>query len=230
MCGIVGYIGSENAKDILLEGLKKLEYRGYDSSGIFLYNDVPILKKCKGKISDLEKILIGNNLNTAKIGLGHTRWATHGIPNKINSHPHSSNSGELFIVHNGIIENYESIRSILIKKGYSFKSETDTEVLINLIEEIKKSEKVKLRKAVKIALSQVTGAYSICIFDITNPDEIIVAKLGSPIVIGIKGNNFFIGSDPSPFIKYTKRCLYLKDSEMAVLNLKKGITLRSPKN
>ena len=229
MCGIVGYIGSKNAKDILLEGLKKLEYRGYDSSGIFLYNDVPILKKCKGKISDLEKILIGNNLNTAKIGLGHTRWATHGIPNKINSHPHSSNSGELFIVHNGIIENYESIRSILIKKGYSFKSETDTEVLINLIEEIKKSEKVKLRKAVKIALSQVTGAYSICIFDITNPDEIIVAKLGSPIVIGIKGNNFFIGSDPSPFIKYTNRCLYLKDSEMAVLNLKKGITLRSLK-
>ena len=229
MCGIVGYIGSKNAKDILLEGLKKLEYRGYDSSGIFLYNDVPILKKCKGKISDLEKILIGNNLNTAKIGLGHTRWATHGIPNKINSHPHSSNSGELFIVHNGIIENYESIRSILIKKGYSFKSETDTEVLINLIEEIKKSEKVKLRKAVKIALSQVTGAYSICIFDITNPDEIIVAKLGSPIVIGIKGNNFFIGSDPSPFIKFTKRCLYLKDSEMAVLNLKKGITLRSLK-
>lgn len=229
MCGIVGYIGSKNAKDILLEGLKKLEYRGYDSSGIFLYNDVPILKKCKGKISDLEKILIGNNLNKAKIGLGHTRWATHGIPNKINSHPHSSNSGELFIVHNGIIENYESIKSILIKKGYSFKSETDTEVLINLIEEIKKSEKVKLRKAVKIALSQVTGAYSICIFDITNPDEIIVAKLGSPIVIGIKGNNFFIGSDPSPFIKYTKRCLYLNDSEMAVLNQKKGITLRSLK-
>ena len=229
MCGIVGYIGSKNAKDFLLEGLKKLEYRGYDSSGIFLYNDVPILKKCKGKISDLEKILIGNNLNKAKIGLGHTRWATHGIPNKINSHPHSSNSGELFIVHNGIIENYESIKSILIKKGYSFKSETDTEVLINLIEEIKKSEKVKLRKAVKIALSQVTGAYSICIFDITNPDEIIVAKLGSPIVIGIKGNNFFIGSDPSPFIKYTKKCLYLKDSEMAVLNLKKGITLRSLK-
>ena len=229
MCGIVGYIGSKNAKDILLEGLKKLEYRGYDSSGIFLYNDVPILKKCKGKISDLEKILIGNNLNKAKIGLGHTRWATHGAPNKINSHPHSSNSGELFIVHNGIIENYESIKSILIKKGYSFNSETDTEVLINLIEEIKKSEKVKLRKAVKIALSQVTGAYSICIFDITNPDEIIVAKLGSPIVIGIKGNNFFIGSDPSPFIKFTKRCLYLKDSEMAVLNLKKGITLRSLK-
>ena len=229
MCGIVGYIGSKNAKDILLEGLKKLEYRGYDSSGIFLYNDVPILKKCKGKISDLEKILIGNNLNKAKIGLGHTRWATHGAPNKINSHPHSSNSGELFIVHNGIIENYESIKSILIKKGYSFNSETDTEVLINLIEEIKKSEKVKLRKAVKIALSQVTGAYSICIFDITNPDEIIVAKLGSPIVLGIKGNNFFIGSDPSPFIKFTKRCLYLKDSEMAVLNLKKGITLRSLK-
>ena len=229
MCGIVGYIGSKNAKDILIEGLKKLEYRGYDSSGIFLYNDVPILKKCKGKISDLEKILIGNNLNKAKIGLGHTRWATHGIPNKINSHPHSSNSGELFIVHNGIIENYESIKSILIKKGYSFKSETDTEVLINLIEEIKKSEKVNLRKAVKIALSQVTGAYSICIFDITNPDEIIVAKLGSPIVIGIKGNNFFIGSDPSPFIKYTKRCLYLNDSEMAVLNQKKGITLRSLK-
>ena len=227
MCGIVGYIGKKKAKEFLIEGLKKLEYRGYDSSGIILFNQKIFLKKEKGKISDLEKTLIEEELDSCKLGIGHTRWATHGIPNKINSHPHVSNSGNLYIVHNGIIENYESIKEVLISKGYKFYSETDTEVLINLIEEVKKSENVKIGKAVKIALNQVVGAYAIAVFDKNNPDEIIVAKLGSPLAVGIDGNNFYVGSDPSPFIKHTKRCLYLNDYEMAILSRKKGLILRN---
>ena len=227
MCGIVGYIGEKKAKEFLIEGLKKLEYRGYDSSGIILFNQKVFLKKEKGKISDLEKTLTEEELDSCKLGIGHTRWATHGIPNKINSHPHVSNSGNLYIVHNGIIENYESIKEVLVSKGYKFYSETDTEVLINLIEEVKKSENVKIGKAVKIALNQVVGAYAIAVFDKNNPDEIIVAKLGSPLAVGIDGNNFYVGSDPSPFIKYTKRCLYLNDYEMAILSRKKGLILRN---
>ena len=227
MCGIVGYIGEKKAKEFLIEGLKKLEYRGYDSSGILLFNQKVFLKKEKGKISDLEKTLIEEELDSCKLGIGHTRWATHGIPNKINSHPHVSNSGNLYIVHNGIIENHESIKEVLISKGYKFYSETDTEVLINLIEEVKKSENVKIGKAVKIALNQVVGAYAIAVFDKNNPDEIIVAKLGSPLAIGIDGNNFYVGSDPSPFIKHTKRCLHLNDYEMAILSRKKGLILRN---
>ena len=227
MCGIVGYIGSNPAKDFLINGLKKLEYRGYDSSGIILFNRNAYLKKCKGKIAALEKTLIEPELDFATTGIGHTRWATHGIPSKINSHPHSSNSGELFIVHNGIIENYEAIKKVLKNKGYKFKSETDTEVLINLIEEVKKTEKVKLGKAVKIALNQVIGAFAIAVFDINNPDEIVVAKLGSPLAVGIDNNNFYIGSDPSPFLQYTKRCLYLNDYEMAILSKRKGLILRN---
>ena len=227
MCGIVGYIGSNPAKDFLINGLKKLEYRGYDSSGIILFNRKAYLKKCKGKIAALEKTLIEPELDFATTGIGHTRWATHGIPSKINSHPHSSNSGELFIVHNGIIENYEAIKEVLKNKGYKFKSETDTEVLINLIEEVKKTEKVKLGKAVKIALNQVIGAFAIAVFDINNPDEIVVAKLGSPLAVGIDNNNFYIGSDPSPFLQHTKRCLYLNDYEMAILSKRKGLILRN---
>ena len=227
MCGIVGYIGSNPAKDFLINGLKKLEYRGYDSSGIILFNRKAYLKKCKGKIAALEKTLIEPELDFATTGIGHTRWATHGIPSKINSHPHSSNSGELFIVHNGIIENYEAIKKVLKNKGYKFKSETDTEVLINLIEEVKKTEKVKLGKAVKIALNQVIGAFAIAVFDINNPDEIVVAKLGSPLAVGIDNNNFYIGSDPSPFLQHTIRCLYLNDYEMAILSKRKGLILRN---
>ena len=227
MCGIVGYIGSNPAKDFLINGLKKLEYRGYDSSGIILFNRKAYLKKCKGKIAALEKTLIEPELDFATTGIGHTRWATHGIPSKINSHPHSSNSGELFIVHNGIIENYEAIKKVLKNKGYKFKSETDTEVLINLIEEVKKTEKVKLGKAVKIALNQVIGAFAIAVFDINNPDEIVVAKLGSPLAVGIDNNNFYIGSDPSPSLQHTKRCLYLNDYEMAILSKRKGLILRN---
>ena len=227
MCGIVGYIGINNAKDFLIEGLKKLEYRGYDSSGILLFNKKAYLKKSKGKIKELEKTLVESNLSFATVGIGHTRWATHGVPSKKNSHPHASNSGKLFIVHNGIIENYESIKEFLIKKGYKFESETDTEVLVNLIEEVKKTEKVKLGKAVKIALNQVVGAFAIAVFDVDFPDEIVVAKLGSPLSIGIDKNSFYIGSDPSPFLKYTKRCLYLNDHEMAILSKKKGLILRN---
>ena len=159
MCGIVGYIGSDPALDFLIDGLKKLEYRGYDSSGIVVFNEKPYLKKCQGKILKLEKTLEEKELKLAQVGLGHTRWATHGVPNTVNSHPHVSNSGELYIVHNGIIENYESIKSVLVKKGYHFKSETDTEVLVNLIEEVKKTENVKLGKAIQIALNQVIGAF-----------------------------------------------------------------------
>ncbi len=227
MCGIVGYIGSNPTLDFLIEGLKKLEYRGYDSSGIVVFMEKPYLKKCQGKILKLEKTLIEKELKLAQVGLGHTRWATHGAPNTVNSHPHVSNSGELYVVHNGIIENYESIKSVLIKKGYHFKSETDTEVLVNLIEEVKKTENVKLGKAVQIALNQVIGAFAVCFLDVNNPNEIVVAKLGSPLVIGIENNNFYIGSDPSPFIRYTNRCLYLGDNEMAILNKKEGLTLRS---
>jgi glucosamine--fructose-6-phosphate aminotransferase (isomerizing) len=227
MCGIVGYIGSNPARDFLIKGLKKLEYRGYDSSGIILFNQKAYLKKCKGKIAALEKTLIEPELDFATTGIGHTRWATHGVPSKINSHPHSSNSGELFIVHNGIIENYEAIKEVLKNKGYKFKSETDTEVLINLIEEVKKNKKVRLGKAVKIALNQVIGAFAIAVFDVNNPDEIIVAKLGSPLAVGIDNNNFYIGSDPSPFLQLTKRCLYLNDYEMAILSKRKGLILRN---
>ena len=227
MCGIVGYIGENPCKEFIIEGLKKLEYRGYDSAGIMLFDDKTYLKKSKGKISNLEEKLTEKKLNNAKIGIGHTRWATHGIPSFSNSHPHKSNSGDLFLVHNGIIENYESIKEILIKKGYKFYSETDSEVLINLIEEVKKVNKVKLGKAVKIALNSVIGAFAIVIFDNKNPHEIVVAKSGSPLAIGIDNQNFYIGSDASPFLKYTKRCLYLNDNEMAILCTKKGLILRN---
>ena len=231
MCGIVGYIGSgTHAKKTLLEGLKKLEYRGYDSAGIALYHKKVHLRKCKGKISELEKITTDSELNRASVGIGHTRWATHGVPNQINAHPQASNSGQLFIVHNGIIENYESIKQVLLKKGYTFHSETDTEVLVNLIEEIQKSENVKLGKAVRIALNQVVGAFAIAVFDASYPDEIVTAKLGSPLAIGIQENNFFVGSDPSAFLKHTKRCLFLNDYEMAILSKEKGLILRDFRN
>ncbi len=227
MCGIVGYIGEKPTKNFIINGLKKLEYRGYDSAGAFLFNSKSYLKKCKGKVDDLEKKMDGDNLNSYTIGMGHTRWATHGIPNTKNSHPHISNSGKIFIVHNGIIENYASIKQILIEKGYTFQSETDTEVLVNLIEEVKKSNpKLKIGQAAQFALNQVVGAFAIVVFDKDSPNELVVAKLGSPLSIGLKGKEFFVGSDPSPFIKETNRCLYLNDYELAILSRKKGLTLR----
>ncbi len=230
MCGIVGYIGHREAYPVIIKGLQRLEYRGYDSAGIALYDGNQInLSKTKGKVEDLKNKAKGTSLE-GKLGIGHTRWATHGVPNDVNSHPHYSNSGDLVIIHNGIIENYESIKQALISRGYSFTSDTDTEVLVNLIEEIKKTEDVKLGKAVQIALNQVVGAYAIAVFDKQKPDEIVVAKLGSPLAIGIGEDEFFIASDASPFIEFTNNAVYLEDEEMAIVRLGKEIKLRKIKN
>ncbi len=227
MCGIVGYIGHRDAYPIIIKGLQRLEYRGYDSAGVALYDGTQInLSKTKGKVEDL----IGKSEKSMSLkgtlGIGHTRWATHGVPNDVNSHPHYSNSGDLVIIHNGIIENYESIKKELTKRGYTFHSDTDTEVLVNLIEEVKKTEDVKLGKAVQIALNQVVGAYAIAVFDKQKPDEIVVAKLGSPLAIGVGENEFFIASDASPFIEFTNNAVYLEDEEMAIVRLGKEIKLR----
>ncbi len=231
MCGIVGYIGHRDAYPIILNGLQRLEYRGYDSAGIALYDGTEInLSKTKGKVEDLRNKSKATIPLNGKLGIGHTRWATHGIPNDVNSHPHYSNSGDLVIIHNGIIENYESLKKALIKRGYSFASDTDTEVLINLIEEVQKTENVLLGKAVQIALNQVVGAYAIAVFDKKKPDEIVVAKLGSPLAIGIGENEFFIASDASPFIEFTNNAVYLEDEEMAIVRLGKEIKLRKIKN
>jgi glucosamine--fructose-6-phosphate aminotransferase (isomerizing) len=231
MCGIVGYIGFREAYPIVIKGLKRLEYRGYDSAGIMLCegNELKIAKT-KGKVSDLEEKSKAIASSKATIGMGHTRWATHGVPNDINSHPHVSNSGNIAIIHNGIIENYEPLKKELLKRGYTFNSDTDTEVLVNLIEDVKKKEKIKLGKAVQIALNQVVGAYAICVFDRENPDEIIVARLGSPIAIGVGEDEFFVASDASPFIEYTSNAIYLEDEEMAIVRLHKPLKIRKIKD
>jgi glucosamine--fructose-6-phosphate aminotransferase (isomerizing) len=231
MCGIVGYIGHREAYPIVIKGLKRLEYRGYDSAGLMLYDGENLkISKTKGKVSDLEE---KSNLDitiNGTIGIGHTRWATHGVPNDVNSHPHVSNSGDICIVHNGIIENYEPIKKELIKRGYVFSSDTDTEVLVNLIEEVQKKENLKLGKAVQVALNQVVGAYAICVFDKKKPDEIVVARLGSPLAIGVGENEFFIASDATPFIEYTSNAIYLEDEEMAIVRLAKPLKIRRIKD
>ena len=230
MCGIVGYIGYREAYPIVIKGLKRLEYRGYDSAGVMLYdrNDIT-LSKTKGKVSDLEE-KSKEIATSGTIGIGHTRWATHGVPNDVNSHPHLSNSGDLAIIHNGIIENYAPLKKELLKRGYVFHSDTDTEVLVNLIEEIQIKEKLKLGKAVQVALNQVVGAYAIAVFDKKNPDEIVVARLGSPLAIGIGEGEYFIASDASPFIEYTSNAVYLEDGEMANIRLHKPIKVRKIKD
>ncbi len=231
MCGIVGYIGNRDAYPIILNGLKRLEYRGYDSAGISLYDGADIqLCKTKGKVADLEQKISTEMATKGKLGIGHTRWATHGVPNDINSHPHYSNSGDLVIIHNGIIENYASIKKELINRGYTFYSDTDTEVLVNLIEDIKKNENVKLGQAVQIALNQVVGAYAIALFDKNKADEIVVAKLGSPLAIGIGENEFFVASDASPFIEFTNNAVYLEDEEMAIIRLGRDLKIRKVKD
>ncbi len=234
MCGITGYIGERDAYPIVINGLKRLEYRGYDSAGIMMYDGEKMnLSKTKGKVSDLELITTNNEKKRiGKIGIGHTRWATHGVPNDSNSHPHFSQSGDLVIVHNGIIENYDTIKKELISRGYKFQSDTDTEVLVNLIEEVKKNEGCKLGKAVQLALTNVIGAYAIAVFDKTKPNELVVARLGSPIAIGVGKNNeeFFIASDASPFIEYTKDALYLEDGELAIIKKGRGIKVRQIDN
>ena len=219
MCGIVGYIGNKQAYPILIKGLKRLEYRGYDSAGIALYDEELMIYKRKGKVSDLEDFCKNKNIKST-IGIGHTRWATHGVPNDTNAHPHFSQSREITIIHNGIIENYDSIKKALIKLGHNFISETDTEVLVHLIEEIKNKENTDIFEAVRLALNEVVGAYAIGVISNDNPDEIIVAKKGSPLVIGINDEEYFIASDATPIIEYTKDVLYLEDGEIA--RLKKG--------
>lgn len=231
MCGIVGYIGHREAYPLIIKGLKRLEYRGYDSAGVVLFDGTSLkLSKTKGKVSDLEAKAQKEITTTGTIGIGHTRWATHGVPNDVNSHPHLSNSGNLVIVHNGIIENYEPLKKELIKRGYKFHSDTDTEVLVNLIEEVKQKDNLKLGKAVQVALNQVVGAYAIAVFDKEKPDEIIAARLGSPLAIGVGKDEFFIASDASPFIEYTSNAIYLEDEEMAIIRLHKPMKIRKIKD
>ncbi len=230
MCGIVGYIGQRDACPVIIKGLKRLEYRGYDSAGIALYDGTGIhVSKTKGKVSDLEEKIASDKNTNGSIGIGHTRWATHGVPNDVNSHPHYSNSGDLVIIHNGIIENYAAIKQELINRGYTFHSDTDTEVLINLIEDVQKSGRYMLGKAVQIALNQVVGAYAIAVLDIKKPNEIVAARLGSPLAVGVGKDEFFIASDASPFIEYTSNAIYLEDEEMAIIRQHKEPRFRKIK-
>ncbi|MBT3365136.1 MAG: glutamine--fructose-6-phosphate transaminase (isomerizing) [Flavobacteriales bacterium] len=224
MCGIVGYLGDKQAGNILITGLQRLEYRGYDSAGIALNNGDLITHKAKGKVQDLIDMM--GKVPESTIGIGHTRWATHGEPNDINAHPHLSQSGRLVMVHNGIIENYEALKSFLAGNGYQSVSDTDTEVLLNLIEFFQEREKVKLEKAVRLALNEVDGAYAIAVMDRDDLEKIVMARLGSPLVIGIGNNEFFIGSDATPFLDHTKRVVYLEDGEMAMVSRDGGLTIR----
>ena len=215
MCGIVGYIGHREAWPIVIKGLKRLEYRGYDSAGIALTSDggLNIYKKA-GKVQELENFADGRNLS-GTAGMGHTRWATHGAPSDRNSHPHTSNDGQLTIIHNGIIENYATLKEELIRRGHEFKSDTDTEVLVHLIEEIYKNEKIDLLEAVRLALHEVSGAYAIVLMDAAHPDQLIAARKGSPMVIGVGQGEYFIASDATPIVEYTKNVIYLNDNEIA---------------
>ena len=216
MCGIVAYIGYRQAYPIVLKGLKRLEYRGYDSAGVALLDiDLNLYKKA-GKVSNLEEFAEGKNLNST-VGIGHTRWATHGAPNDVNAHPHKSGNGRLAIIHNGIIENYDSLKKELIKRGHTFESDTDTEVLIHLIEEIIDKENVSLEEAVRYSLNEVIGAYAIVIIDKENPDKLIAARNSSPLVIGIGKDEFFVASDATPIIEYTKNVIYLDDEQVAII-------------
>ena len=231
MCGIVGYIGHRDAHSIITKGLQRLEYRGYDSAGIALFDGKNVkVTKTKGKVSDLQEKINSEQNTLGNIGIGHTRWATHGVPSDLNSHPHYSNSGDLVIIHNGIIENYASIKKALMNRGYTFQSDTDTEVLVNLIEDVQKNGDYKLGKAVQIALNQVVGAYAIAVFDVKKPNEIIAARLGSPLAVGVGDGEFFIASDASPFIEYTNNAIYLEDEEMAIIRLHKETKVRNIKN
>ncbi len=231
MCGIVAYIGNQPAQPIVIKGLKRLEYRGYDSTGMSLYNGQELhTYKTKGKVSDLETLIAQQPVQQATLALGHTRWATHGIPNDVNAHPQTSNTGNLVVVHNGIIENYASLKKELIHRGFKFTSATDTEVIVNLIEDVQQQQGVKLGKAVQIALSQVIGAYAIVVFDRRKPNELVAARLGSPLAIGIGEDEFFVASDATPFIEYTKKAIYLEEAQLAIIRLGKAVKIRKIKD
>jgi glucosamine--fructose-6-phosphate aminotransferase (isomerizing) len=216
MCGIVGYTGPKQAYPIIIKGLQRLEYRGYDSTGVALLNNGLKVYKKKGKVAELADLLVGRNLH-AHTGIGHTRWATHGEPSDRNAHPHVSASGKLAMIHNGIIENYALLKQELVSKGYTFQSDTDTEVLLNFIEEIKKSNDCDLEEAIRIALKRVVGAYVILLIDEEDPETIIAARKGSPLVIGIGKGEHFLGSDASPMLEYTKEVVYVNDYELAIV-------------
>ena len=216
MCGIVGYTGPKEAYPIVITGLKRLEYRGYDSTGVALLNDGLKVYKKKGRVAELEEAILGKDLH-AHTGIGHTRWATHGEPSDINAHPHVSASGKLAMIHNGIIENYAQLKKELTNNGYTFTSETDTEVLLNFIEDIKKNNQCDLEEAVRVALKRVTGAYVILLVDSEHPDTIIAARKGSPLVIGVGKGEHFLGSDASPMLEYTKEVVYVNDYELAIV-------------
>lgn len=231
MCGIVAYIGKKEAYPIILKGLKRLEYRGYDSAGIALLENGNInLYKRQGKVSNLEEFAAGQNISGTS-GIGHTRWATHGLPNDVNAHPHYSADGKLALIHNGIIENYDSLRKELINHGYVFKSETDTEVLVHLIDDIMKNEDVNLAEAVRHALQNVVGAYAIVVLSKEHPNQLVAARKSSPLVVGI-GNegDFFLASDATPIVEYTKRVVYLEDEEIAVVDLNEGLRIVNIRN
>ncbi|RLD47324.1 MAG: glutamine--fructose-6-phosphate transaminase (isomerizing) [Bacteroidetes bacterium] len=229
MCGIVAYLGDREAYPILIKGLHRLEYRGYDSSGIAIINGDLNLYKRRGKVEELEKFVKGKNIS-GTIGIAHTRWATHGEPNDVNAHPHYSQNKELAIIHNGIIENYNSLREELQNRGHVFESETDTEVLIHLIENVKSTTKLDLIESVRIALNQVVGAYAIVVISKHDDGKLIAAKKGSPMVIGVGNNEFFIASDATPIVEYTRKVVYLEDEEMAILEKGKEIELKSISN
>jgi glucosamine--fructose-6-phosphate aminotransferase (isomerizing) len=228
MCGIVAYVGHRQAKDIIIKGLKRLEYRGYDSAGIALLNGGLNVYKKKGKVSELESFLQGQNLDS-KIGMGHTRWATHGEPNDENAHPHYSATKKLAIIHNGIIENYSSLKQELLRKGHRFSSETDTEVFIHFIEDIQDYEKCSLDEAVRLALTKVVGAYAIVVMSLEEPELLIAARKGSPLVLGIGRGEFFMASDATPIIEYTNEVVYLNDQEIAIIN-KGKLTIKNTAN
>ncbi|HXH19117.1 MAG TPA: glutamine--fructose-6-phosphate transaminase (isomerizing) [Chitinophagales bacterium] len=229
MCGIVGYVGHKQAYPILINGLKRLEYRGYDSAGIALLDGRMKVYKCAGKVSDLEQHINGDDVR-GTIGIGHTRWATHGVPNDVNAHPHVSESGNITIIHNGIIENYALLKEELLSRGHHFKSDTDTEVLVNLIEDIQQHDHVDVLEAVRMALNEVVGAYAIVLLSKDNPDELIAARKGSPLVIGIGENEFFLASDPTPIVEHTKNVVYLNDEEIAVVTNKGNLSIKTIHN
>ena len=229
MCGIIAYLGKEQAFPILIKGLKRLEYRGYDSAGIALLNGQLNVYKKKGKVKELENF-INNKSTKGTIGIGHTRWATHGKPNDINAHPHISSSGRLTLVHNGIIENYSLLKEALKKLGHTFKSETDTEVLVNLIEEIQNADGLSLEEAVRVALTKVVGAYAIVVMDKNEPDKLVAARQSSPLVVGIGENEFYLASDGTPIVEYTKKVIYLNDEEIVTVRRNGEITIKSITN
>jgi len=229
MCGIVGYIGPRQADELIIKGLERLEYRGYDSAGIAILNGGLHVYKKQGKVKGLRRLINGKN-TSGTLGIGHTRWATHGPPNDENAHPHTGNNGRLALVHNGIIENYAVLKSALIAEGHSFTSDTDTEVLVHLIEQIQTEGDLRLSQAVRLALNRVEGAYAIAVIDRDDPNVLVGARKASPLVVGIGEGEYFIGSDASPFLDSTKRVVYLEDNQVATITLEHGLQIKNSDN